>query len=137
VSRLLSDLEPVTRALAEAFLHDCEAAGLRVIVTDTLRTMERQAELYAQGRTAPGRIVTKAKPGESPHNHGMAFDIAFAGRTPKELYPPASDPRWQQAGHIGRVLGLVWGGDWKGFVDRPHFERAGWHAAVAAREAVA
>jgi peptidoglycan L-alanyl-D-glutamate endopeptidase CwlK len=36
--------------------------------------MEEQAALYAKGRTAGGRIVTKARPGESFHNHGLAFD---------------------------------------------------------------
>ena len=38
--------------------------------------MEEQAALFAIGRTAPGKIVTKARPGESYHNHGLAFDWA-------------------------------------------------------------
>lgn len=38
------------------------------------RTMEEQAELYAKGRTKAGKIVTKAKPGQSYHNYGLAFD---------------------------------------------------------------
>ena len=36
--------------------------------------MEEQAMLYAQGRSRPGKIVTQAKPGQSYHNYGLAFD---------------------------------------------------------------
>jgi hypothetical protein len=31
----------------------------------------------AQGRTAPGKIVTNARPGTSAHNFGAAYDIGF------------------------------------------------------------
>lgn len=128
MSARVEDLEPVTRALCEAFLADCASAGLQVRVTHTLRTMEEQAHLYAKGRQAGGVIVTYAKPGDSAHNWGAAFDICFRGRTLEECYPLASDPRWEQVGHIGRVLGLVWGGDWVSFKDRPHFERKDWRS---------
>jgi len=36
--------------------------------------MEEQAMLYAQGRSRPGKILTQAKPGQSYHNYGLAFD---------------------------------------------------------------
>ena len=36
--------------------------------------MEEQTALYAIGRTSPGKIVTKARAGESYHNYGLAFD---------------------------------------------------------------
>lgn len=52
------------------------------------RTMEEQAELYAKGRTKAGKIVTKAKPGQSYHNYGLAFDWVPLKATPKnkDLY---------------------------------------------------
>jgi len=43
----------------------------------TLRTFKEQEAIYAQGRTKPGVIVTKAKPGLSVHNYGMAIDIVL------------------------------------------------------------
>ncbi len=49
----------------------------KVRFTDVLRTWQRQAELYAKGRTEPGPKVTWAKPGDSYHNYGLAGDIAF------------------------------------------------------------
>ena len=89
--------------------------------------MDEQAKLYAQGRALPGPVVTKAKPGQSPHNYGMAFDICF---TPGNPYPPEIDERWANIGQLGESLGLSWGGpNGKGdkFTwDRPHFERPDW-----------
>ena len=94
----IEDLEPITRALCEAFLAECGLRGYGIRVTHTLRTMDEQAKLYAQGRTLPGDVVTRAKPGQSPHNYGLAFDICFAGADP---YPDAEDPRWKLLGVMG------------------------------------
>lgn len=38
------------------------------------RTLERQAKLFAMGRTAPGQAVTDHREGESFHNYSLAFD---------------------------------------------------------------
>lgn len=133
MSARIEDLEPVTRDLCTQFLVATAAAGVSLRVTHTLRTMDEQAHLYAQGRTLPGRIVTKARAGQSPHNFGMAFDVCFAGRIP---YPPESDPRWLQIGQIGERLGLSWGGpNGKGdkfTFDRPHFQRPDWRKFIEA-----
>lgn len=52
----------------------------RLIVLEGLRTKERQAELYAQGRTKPGKVVTWTL--SSKHIEGRAVDIAPAsGKT--------------------------------------------------------
>ena len=46
-------------------------------LVQTGRSIEYQNELYAQGRTKPGKIVTKAKGGSSFHNYFLAFDFAI------------------------------------------------------------
>ena len=129
MSARIEDLEPVTQQMCRAWLAECEAAGLEVKVTHTLRTMDEQAHLYAKGRTLPGAIVTKAGPGQSPHNYGAAFDFAFRGPVP---YPPESDPRWERCGRLGESLGLSWGGPLgagdKFTFDRPHLERRDWRS---------
>jgi len=51
--------------------------GVRLRFAQTLRTFEEQDELYAQGRTKAGPIVTNAKGGQSYHNYGLAFDIVL------------------------------------------------------------
>lgn len=45
-------------------------------IFETYRTPTRQNELYAQGRTAPGSIVTSAQAWASWHQYGLACDIA-------------------------------------------------------------
>lgn len=109
-------------------------AGYAIRVTHTLRTMDEQQHLYAKGRTLPGPIVTNAQPGQSPHNHGMAFDVCFAGNIP---YPPEQDVRWEELGRIGEALGLEWGGRWRTLQDRPHFQRRNWRAVVQAARTAA
>jgi hypothetical protein len=73
-SRLLGLYAPFGVAVRE-LLQQLDDLALQPIVTEGHRTYERQRELYAQGRTAPGAIVTQALPGESAHNFGLACDI--------------------------------------------------------------
>ncbi len=125
-SRKLEDLHPVVEAKAREFLRQCEEAGIEIIVTSTLRTLAEQERLYAQGRTQPGRILTKAKPGRSWHNYGLAFDVVplrdgkpVWGTTGKDL------ELWEQVGAIGESVGLEWAGRWKRFREFPHFQWTG------------
>jgi peptidoglycan L-alanyl-D-glutamate endopeptidase CwlK len=90
-------------------------------ITCTYRSPEEQLELYAQGRTAPGKIVTQLKSGSKHNtNPSRAFDIAF--QKDGKMY-------WDKK-HFIRFAGIIksinpavkWGGDWKKFKDYPHFE---------------
>ena len=51
--------------------------GYTVEVIETGRTQERQDALFAQGRTAPGPIVTWTR--SSRHSHGLAADVTIDG----------------------------------------------------------
>ena len=110
-------LLPAVATAADRVMVDMEMLGHPVRVVEGYRSLERQAELYVQGRTTPGEVVTKAKPGESLHNYGCAVDFIFR----KEGYN-ATPPLWETLGTIGEKHGLEWGGRWKGFVDKPHFQ---------------
>ena len=90
-------------------------AGIDFIITCTKRTQEEQEELYAQGRTKPGKIVTWTL--KSKHIEGRAFDIAIL-KNGKITWDTAD---YQQAGEIGESAGLQWGGRWKS-PDYPHFQ---------------
>jgi hypothetical protein len=70
------------------------------------RTMEEQAKLYAKGRTSGGRIVTKAKPGQSFHNYGLAFDWVplKASAKNKDLYTADWDN--ETAYRLGEHVGV-------------------------------
>lgn len=111
------DLKPRVKRQANKIVEDMRLLGHPVRITEGYRSMERQAQLYAQGRTAPGPVVTNAKPGDSFHNYGVAVDFTFV-----EYGYNASLALWETLGNVGKKHGFVWGGDWSGFVDRPHFE---------------
>lgn len=116
----IAKLEPQIQLLARRLLEDARAAGIELVVTQGLRTMEEQAALYAQGRTAPGNIVTKAKPGTSWHNFGLAFDVAIVVNGQPTW--PNDEALWSRVGDLGKRLGLEWGGDFASFKDLPHFQ---------------
>ena len=103
--------------------------GLQMRVTEALRTMDAQAALYASGRTAPGPILTNAKPGESMHHYGCALDFCFRGPDPYLTKDKNADYIWRKFGEIARGYGFDWGGDWNGNgqvekndFDKPHIQ---------------
>lgn len=122
-SRDLNDLMPRVREKAKQFVAQCKARhGIDVLITNTLRDNEYQASLYAQGRTAPGKIVTNSKPGSSFHNYAVAFDFVPL----KDGKPDWSDnDKWQKCGAVGVSLGLQWGGNFKSISDKPHMQDPG------------
>jgi peptidoglycan L-alanyl-D-glutamate endopeptidase CwlK len=92
-------------------------------LTCTFRSNEEQAQLYAKGRTAPGNKVTNIKTG-GKHNvkPAQAFDIAFKDSEGVLDWSPELFAKFA-AIIKANFNGLIkWGGDWKRFQDRPHFE---------------
>jgi peptidoglycan L-alanyl-D-glutamate endopeptidase CwlK len=105
----INKLHPNMQALAAEFLELAKARGLDVIIYETLRTSQRQLELYKKG-------YSKLR-GGGMHEYGVAFDAVFKGKEPwGEKHP------WEKLGQVGKDIGLFWGGDWKSFQDRPHFQ---------------
>jgi len=117
-SRKLEDLHPIVAERARRLIALAETEGIEILVTSTLRTFEEQAELFAIGRTKPGKKVTNARPGESWHNFGLAFDVVPLVNG-KAIW---DSPFWGRIGALGKQAGLLWGGDFKSFKDKPHFE---------------
>ena len=126
-SRSLNDLHPRLKERALAFLDRCRMEGIDVLIYCTYRSNKEQQDLYEQGRTEPGRIVTYAQAGRSKHNFTIdgkpaskAFDcVPLVNGKPVWS---ARDPLWQKIGKIGVQVGLVWAGNWTRFREYPHFE---------------
>jgi peptidoglycan L-alanyl-D-glutamate endopeptidase CwlK len=121
-SRNLDDLAPPAKQRAEAFIAAAKAKGIDLLVTSTYRDSESQDALYAQGRTAPGAIVTRAKAGQSWHNWRCALDVVPLVNG-KAIWDDQAV--WKQVGEIGKSCGLEWAGDWKTFKEYPHFQYTG------------
>ena len=107
MSRSLVDLRPPAMRAAAEWLRLCNAKGVAVLIVETLRTNERQNDLYAKGRTTPGPIVTWVRAGQSFHNYGVAWDAV-----PWELF--LKDPNLLVE---GRKL------DWTPFKNSDHEQR--------------
>ena len=120
-SRDINDLHLKVKPLAEKFLAECARAGLNVVIYSTYRDHESQNDLYAQGRTKPGKVVTKAKGGDSWHNWRMAFDAAPIVNGSIAWNNAAL---FDKMGAIGERCGLEWGGSWL-MRDMPHFQYRG------------
>ena len=63
--KMIATLLPQVQPYARALVKKAAQHGITVKVIDGLRTYEEQNELFAQGRTKPGRIVTNARGGIS------------------------------------------------------------------------
>lgn len=111
-------------------LDACEKKGIYLIVTEGFRTKAYQDELYAKGRTKPGKIVTNAKGStySSQHMWGIAFDIAINDN--KLLYDHATIKKVADIAKSSSI-GLGWGGDWKSFQDTPHFYLKKWGSTTS------
>ena len=121
-SRNLDDLAPPVKQRAEAFIAAAKAKGIDLLVTSTYRDNESQDALYAQGRTTPGNIVTRAKAGQSWHNWRCALDVVPLVNG-KAIWDDQA--MWKQVGEIGKSCGLEWAGDWVTFKEFPHFQYTG------------
>ncbi|MGL5713841.1 MAG: M15 family metallopeptidase [Paraclostridium sp.] len=113
--RSLSNIEGIDDRLVIVLGLMLELAPYDFVVTEGLRTLERQKQLVAEG---------KSKTMNSRHLNGKAFDIAIlvSGSVTwdKKYYD-----KWASVFlDISKRLGfdVEWGGSWKSFVDCPHFQ---------------
>lgn len=111
-------------------------ANIKIRIVQGLRTIEYQNELYAQGRTKPGKIVTKARGGKSYHNYGLAIDFAIlydndGNGSFEELswdifrdHDKDGKSDWREVVDYFKTIGYRYGGDWQTIKDFPHLEKS-------------
>jgi len=101
-------------------------AHLSPLITCTYRPQAEQDALYAQGRTAPGKIVTWTK----HSNHSFTIKGGVPAALAFDFVPLISgkpvwnskDPSWLKLAEIAESLSLQWGGRWVKGRDMPHIE---------------
>ena len=129
-AKFIATLDPKAREAFKEFykLANATAAtyGCSYVLISGHRTWEEQDALYAQGRTKPGDIVTKAKGGQSNHNFGIAGDFGvFMGKAYLDETNPSKAAMVHKACSIhAAACGLEWGGAWTSIKDAPHYEVA-------------
>ena len=130
--RSLNRLVGVNENLVNVVKRAIEISEVDFMVVEGLRTKQRQDELYAQGRTKPGKVVTWTM--KSKHIDGLAVDIAPCNKDGSinwndlKMFDKMADAMFKAAEELG--VKIRWGRDWdmdgtsgeKGETDSPHFE---------------
>lgn len=131
-------LHPAIRQEAADTINKIEQGfppNIKIRVVQSLRTIEEQNALYAQGRTKPGNRVTNAKGGKSYHNYGLAIDFAIMydenndGKFELLSWDIAKDAdkdgksEWMEVVDAFKSIGWEWGGEWHSIKDFPHLEK--------------
>lgn len=143
-------LHPTLKSQFEA-LRDLasQRLGLRIIVTQTLRSNAEQYALWCQGRMSLAEVnsarskasmspiteaenkgtITNAKTAaDSFHGYGLAFDIAITDPNGKRIKWNKSDwnsnniDDWSEVGALAEEVGLEWGGNFTSIIDPPHYQ---------------
>lgn len=107
--------------IVRSVIKEMHKEGVLVGVAQAFRSYAEQDALYAQGRTKPGAIVTRARGGQSNHNYGVAVDL-FQYDKDQEAIFEVGTTRFNKIVAAMKRHGMKWGGDWTGFKDYPHFE---------------
>lgn len=136
--RDVKQLHPTLQKKIEELKTLCEKNGIKIGISECLRTVAEQDALYAKGRTAPGTVVTKCKGTSysSMHQWGVAFDFYLVvdvdgdGDTKDDLYNDSTG-LFEKVGKLGQSIGLEWGGTFKSFVDRSHFQLPDWGSTAS------
>jgi len=129
-------LEGVDPRLVRVVERAIELTSVDFKVVEGVRTAARQRELYAQGRTKPGKVVTwtlKSRHIPDPKTGlGRAVDLLPAPYDWKDLAPftLVAHAMLRASQELG--IPIRWGANWdgddkireKGETDNPHFELA-------------
>ena len=108
-----------------------EDEGIAFRITQGLRSWNEQQQLWLQGRDAdgnvidPSKIVTKAPPGHSWHEFGLAADVVPMDQVPPQPDWNTTHAVWQRLINVGESLGLFSGSEFHDIKDTPHFQLTG------------
>ena len=97
--------------------------GVRLRFAYVFRTPEEQHALFLQKPK-----ITNADSWQSIHNYGLAFDIVILydkdGNGTFETASWDDNEYWKTVVNFFKSHGYEWGGDWKKFKDKPHFQKS-------------
>lgn len=133
--RSLKNLEGIHPNLVKVMKAAIVNSPVDFTITEGVRTLKRQQDLYAQGRTKSGPKVTNADGVRNTSNHqaksdgfGHAVDLYpfFLGQVQVNHKDTIKNLKLI-SDHIKKVakelsINITWGGDWKSPYDPPHFE---------------
>ena len=111
-SRSVDDLRSDVAANCKLWQERCRDAGLKVLITGTVRDKEYQKQCYREG--------TAKTPVPSFHAQGIGLAFDFCQNVKGKEYSDANF--FRRAAALAKEMGFTWGGDWQSFPDRPHLQ---------------
>ena len=133
--RSLDALEGVHPSLVQLIKTAIVDSPIDFTVVEGVRTVKRQQELYAQGRTTKGAVVTNVDGIRKKSNHqpkadgyGYAVDIYPYYNGAVQVNDKGVIPALKKISDHFKAkakcmnINLTWGGDFKNLFDPPHFE---------------
>lgn len=124
LNRDIERLKGVHPSLVMVVKKCAEITNIEFIVTEGLRTLEKQKEYLAKGTTTTlnskhltGHAVDLAVWFDKNHDRVVGVDeLSWKF----EYYKQLADNMKKAAALVG--VAIEWGGDWKSFKDGPHFQ---------------
>ena len=126
-ARSLKAIEGVHPDLARVVRRAIAITDQDFLVLEGVRTPERQRELYAQGRTKPGKKVTwtlTSNHFKKADGFGHAVDLCPYPVDWSDLKKFATIAKAMKDAAADEGVPIAWGGDWRTNKDSPHFELA-------------
>lgn len=116
ICRDITILAPFVYDAAKNALEEANENGYPIEFFETHRSPERQNFLFEQGRSKPGKIITKSKAWESWHQYKLAFDIAYK-----------INGKWSWEGDFDKVAQffIKRGFEWLSPFEKVHFQITG------------
>jgi peptidoglycan L-alanyl-D-glutamate endopeptidase CwlK len=100
-------LHPAIRQSVQDVQRQLNDEGFDFHIFEAFRSPQRQAYLYAQGRTRHGNIVTNAKPWLSYHQYGLAVDFVLKTNGSWDWGTSGAKAKmWKRLHEVGRAHGL-------------------------------
>lgn len=132
-NKSLNKMEGVHPTLIRLIKESIVDSPFDFAITQGVRSAAYQHELYQQGRTKPGRIITNADGYRRKSNHqvkedGLGYAVDFVIVNPDSSYDWNSINKYIAVGehicNVAKELGIQvsWGGRWTSFKDYVHVE---------------
>ena len=120
--RSLNNLKNVHPLLIKLMKAAIVNAPIDFVITEGVRTTQRQKELFKQGKSKCDGVIKKSNHQVKADGYGHAVDLYPLPIQYKDLKPYKI-----LSEHIKKIakelnINITWGGDFKSFIDAPHYE---------------
>lgn len=115
-------LEGVHPGLVRVVEHALELSPLDFTVVEGVRSLEKQKEYVAKGvsKTLNSRHLKQSDGYAHAVDIYPYYDRSVQVNAPMDKFRAIADAMKQSAKELG--VSITWGGDWKSFVDAPHYQ---------------